>query len=140
MKKLLKELYIENKLSTHQIADQFDMDAKTVYRWLRKFGIKPRTKSEAMKGINKGRRNSRRGGRITDKRGYVLIYQPTHPNADNNGYIYEHRLVMEGILGRYLTKKEVIHHTNRIRNDNKPENLMLFSSFTKHMTFHKGIN
>ncbi|MBU1880828.1 HNH endonuclease, partial [bacterium] len=35
------------------------------------------------------------------------------------------RLIAEKILNRYLLKTEVIHHINKIRNDNRPENLYL---------------
>ena len=55
--------------------------------------------------------------------GYVRVYRPDHPFAHQRGWILEHRLVMEGILGRYLTSGETVHHRNGVRNDNRPENL-----------------
>ena len=54
---------------------------------------------------------------------YIQIYIPTHPNADSNGYVREHRLVMEKQLGRYLTAEEVVDHINMDTLDNRPENL-----------------
>src|SRR5665213_1250546 len=55
-----------------------------------------------------------KGGRIVSKRdGYVLVIAPVgHPFAKSGGggnkqkYILEHRLVMEGVVGRYLEKDE----------------------------------
>lgn len=74
-----------------------------------------------------------KGGRYSTVRDkYVYIYCPTHPFAKKGGkggggYVLEHRLVMEKILGRYLEKKEDVHHINGVKDDNRKENLMLVS-------------
>lgn len=59
-----------------------------------------------------------------------MILKPEHPNAKANGYIFEHRLVVEGFIGRYLLKNEVVHHKNGIRTDNRVENLEILNPST----------
>ncbi len=68
------------------------------------------------------------GGRKVVQGGYIKIYKPDHPNADNKNCVLEHRLVMEEHLGRYLYKFESVHHKNGVTNDNRISNLQLMVS------------
>lgn len=77
-----------------------------------------------------------KGGR-RNCRGYVLVWCPNHPHATHDGYVQEHRLVMEAHLGRTLLPTEVVHHINGIKDDNRIENLMLFSNKSDHVSFHR---
>tara|TARA_R100000951_G_scaffold55657_2_gene46776 strand:+ start:104 stop:568 length:465 start_codon:yes stop_codon:yes gene_type:complete len=61
-------------------------------------------------------------------KGYVRVYSPDHPRSDKTGQLYEHTLVMEHIMGRYLVKGENVHHKNGIKTDNRPENLELWTT------------
>lgn len=85
------------------------------------------------KQIDRNRANTReksptwKGGRHIDENGYVMIYIPEHPRSKKNGYIREHTVVMEKVLGRYLAKEENVHHKNGLRDDNSTENLELWS-------------
>lgn len=74
-----------------------------------------------------------RGGRLIDQNGYVLLYKPDYPNCNYLGYVREHRYVMEQSLGRLLIPGEVVHHKNRNRQDNRIENLHLYSKNSDHL-------
>lgn len=73
------------------------------------------------------------GGRIIDKNGYILIKKREHPFANNCGYVREHRLVMESIIGRYLEPTEIVHHKNHNPQDNRRGNLMILTSPQEHI-------
>lgn len=96
---------------------------------------------EKFKKANKGENNPAwKGGRNKTKLGYIYIYSPEHPFRNIDQYVFEHRLIIEKIIGRYLHKKEEVHHINKIRTDNRPENLMLFDSKSSHSRFENGLN
>ena len=61
------------------------------------------------------------------KEGYKYILKKGHPNSAKNGYIAEHVLIMTEYIKRPLDNKETVHHKNGIRDDNRIENLELWS-------------
>jgi len=76
-----------------------------------------------------------KGGKSKLPIGYISTYAPNHPRACRNR-IYEHILVAEKKLGRYLKKGEVVHHINGIKDDNREENIIVFPSNGKHILTH----
>jgi hypothetical protein len=70
--------------------------------------------------------NVKNTGVKEDRYGYVQV-RTESGNGNKGKYTYEHRLVMAQMIGRPLVKGETVHHKNGIKNDNRPENLELWS-------------
>lgn len=85
---------------------------------------------------NKGEKciNFRNG--TQEENGYIAVLAPDHPHAQSKGYVYQHRLVMEKHIGRYLTPEEVVHHIDFDRKNNSIDNLMLFENDVEHHRHH----
>lgn len=77
-----------------------------------------------------------KGGKRINHNGYVEILQPDHPRARGNGYVFEHILVAEKKLGRPINLNEDVHHINRIKTDNSPENITVLLK-SEHPKEHK---
>lgn len=81
-----------------------------------------------------------KGGKSHHSRGYVAIMLSSddpyismaHPASH---YCMEHRYVMAKSLGRCLTREEIVHHKNGIKDDNRIENLEL-STWGEHTIQH----
>ena len=78
-----------------------------------------------------------RGG-VCHQGPYIQIKSPNHPLKDARGYVFEHRLVMEKYIGRYLTKNEVVHHIDGNRSNNLIDNLLLLKRGEHASKHHKG--
>lgn len=86
-----------------------------------------------------GRRYCKRHVPPINQNGYIYIYRPDHPRANRGGYVREHLVIMEEKLDRSLKSGEVIHHINGEKDDNRPDNLMLFNSDRAHLQYHAQI-
>ena len=129
-KVLLRSSYLDRKLSVQQIADESGASRGAVYSALVWANIPLRSIEEGLdlkfNGPRTGERGTNwRGGRAKAGKGYVMLVAEGHPYATKDGYVMEHRLVMEKELGRYLMPNEIVHHKNGDRQLNTPENLVV---------------
>jgi len=124
---LLREM-VDQDIPNYQIAIHFHCSESCIERRMSKLGLK-----KQRTGPKNGARHPKwKGGRIL-LGGYWYIYAPDHPNCTQAKYVAEHRLVMEQKLGRYLSRKEVVHHVDGNPLNNDPENLMIFGSNGDHL-------
>lgn len=90
-------------------------------------GIKPKFCSRSCKAKQKcpNRQYDKhwnwKGGKYKDKNGYIRVLK-------EGKYILEHVFILEEYMGRKLYDDEIVHHLNGIRDDNRVENLELWSS------------
>jgi hypothetical protein len=64
-----------------------------------------------------------------------IVYKYVKKKIGKNKTRDEHRLVMENYLGRKLDRKEIVHHKNGDKRDNRIENLELMD-ISEHARMH----
>jgi hypothetical protein len=140
-KEWLRQKYVDEKLSLKEIATIIGCSFGAVGSSLVWAGIKTRGIKDALaQKYTNGRwgkeASNWRGGKKNTGSGHIQIYSPKHPLCDRKGYVMEHRLVMEKHLSRYLTEKEIVHHINGNKADNRLENLRLCKDRAEHLQIH----
>jgi len=140
-KEWLEDQYINQKKTLRDIAKICEVSVSCIHYWIKKHNIPTRTIDEINNEKDwSGENNPNWNGGKRTSMGYVLIYKPEHPNRGKYPYIQEHRLVMEKLLGRYLTKEERVHHINYKKDDNRIENLYLCKTKSEHQKIKKILN
>lgn len=69
---------------------------------------------------------------------YIELYLPNHHRAKTNGYVDEHIVIAEQKIGRKLLPNEVVHHIDKNRLNNNPNNLIVMKSISAHTAYHQG--
>jgi hypothetical protein len=66
---------------------------------------------------------------------YVRCPPDLLPMARKDGYVMEHRLIVARVLGRTLSRTEVVHHDDHDPTNNVLSNLMLFACNRDHKLY-----
>jgi len=124
----MRKWYEKDGMTIQQIADRLGRSQKLTNKVAKRNGFQMRRRGPARGDRHPGWN----GGTTVGPNGYIRQYAPDHPYCSGT-YVMQHRLVMEAHLGRYLEPHEVVHHINGVTNDNRIENLELFSSNAEHL-------
>ena len=125
---ILQKMIEEQQLTQAEIARRLGVHEATIGRSCKRLHLKTqRTGPRAKDG-----HPNWKGGRYQVGH-YWYVRADDHPNATKAGYVAEHRIVMETKLGRFLTRREVVHHIDGNPENNAPENLMVFGSNPDHL-------
>lgn len=81
----------------------------------------------------RGNLHPRWRGRKVDGNGYVWVYAPDHPR-NTQGYVYEHTLMAERALGKFLPPQVPVHHFPSIKDFT---HLVICQDQAYHMLLHK---
>jgi len=125
----------DGNTSSTEIAEALGISPRRVRKILKRLDL-PRLPGHSPTGA---RNASYAGGRRITQSGYAYVSAPPgHPYGrllpgKNIPRIFEHRLVLEQKLGRYLLPSEVVDHIDGLTLHNHPDNLRVFSSNSEHL-------
>ena len=160
----LRRLYVDEEKPMHAIAAELGVSIGLVHKRIHMYGIKARDWKETF-NFRGGKHTAKEIARIRERHtgkivsietrnkiaearrldalghskirtdGYISLYYPSHPDSSRDGYIMEHRYIMEQHFGRRLGNDEVVHHINGKRKDNRLENMVIMTP-SAHMSYH----
>lgn len=127
---LLRKMYLGDLLSTNDIATLFDCSSATVNKWLNRFGIEKRNRSQALNAVHSGTKEAAAYSMDSDS------YMRWTPGDD---YMSVHRLMAIAEWGVDAVEGMHVHHKNGLRWDNRIENLELLTN-SEHQQKHLKVS
>ncbi len=124
----VKELYLSG-MTAQQIADKYLVYEQSILNSLKRSGIERRKDWKRASGDKNGHWN----GGIRMIKGYRHIYRPGHRLSRSDGWVAEHRLLMDD---KILNKEQVVHHKDDNRLNNSINNLKVFKNNGEHRKYH----
>lgn len=124
----------ENGETLNEVAKRFGTSIPTVFKRIRKY-VKMRKSPIG----NTGDKHSMWRGGKSLKKGYWTVHMPEHPRASSNKRVFEHIVIMENHVGRYIKKGEMIHHIDFDRGNNNLKNLYLCKNPSDHAQCHASL-
>ena len=108
-KKFLIKKYIQNKNPMSEIVKEIGCSCGTIRKKLIKFGILIRTKSEAMKGINKGKKSGNYIDGRTNKKYYCIDCSKEISRGSKLGFCKEcgYKIQSKKMKGKHYTKEHI---------------------------------
>lgn len=123
------------------IGKRLGFGSGTVCKILKRHGVKARPQRGRQGAIYRGADNRLwAGDRIKRDGKYWVVYMPDHPRRDSEGRVWEHIVVAEKQLGRFIGLKERVHHIDLDTLNNKPENLYVCVNRVEHNAVHNSLD
>jgi len=124
----LKILYLHKKKSLREIARMFGVTHAFIKKCLVEKGVNTRTQGDPAVEESKKHKGSQngnwKGGKFKTPAGYIRALYKGHHRADNQGYVTRSILVWEKANKKKLPDGWIIHHKNKIKDDDRIENLI----------------
>jgi len=73
------------------------------------------------------------------RKGYAILYVPGHPWAKKSGQMYRSRYIMN-VLGRLTDRTMVVHHKDRDKLNDHPDNLEILTSYAHDVIHHAPLS
>ncbi len=140
-KEEVARLYYEERLPLPEVADIAGTSRQRLARWMEFWGLRRRTGLQGRSIYTERRRAARPAGWIGntwkhDATKTEFTYAPDHPRARSKSVMPVHVLVAEHRIGRYLEDGEIVHHLDRDRYNNSPDNLCVMLN-REHLILHR---